>query len=102
MADVTTPTPEYTIGDRVRYTPDEVLREWAEKESSPATVIGVKLRMFRGGPTCWSIVYSVVFDTPWPVKERTLSGQPIRELVVHADSLTLLRAAPTEGTNVPK
>ncbi|KKL21503.1 hypothetical protein LCGC14_2444820 [marine sediment metagenome] len=81
------PIPEYTIGDRVRYISDETLREWAKEESSPATVVEVKLHMFRQGPDFWSVVYKVVFDTPWPPRERTLSGQPIRELTVHADSL---------------
>ena len=85
--DVRIPVPEYTIGDRVRYISDKMLREWAEKESSPATVIAVKLHMFRQGPDFWSITYLIVFDTPWPIKERTLSGQPIRELTVHSSSL---------------
>lgn len=97
MADSRIPVPRYTIGDRVRYISDEILREWAEKESSPATVVGVKLHMFRQGPSYWSIQYSIVFDTPWPVKERTLSGQPIRDLIVFADSLIALDAAPTSG-----
>ena len=99
--DARIPTPKYAIGDRVRYTPDETLREWADKESSPATVVGVKLHMFRQGPDFWSIRYSILFDTPWPPIERTLSGQPIWDLTVNADSLTLLVAAPTTGTSVP-
>ncbi|KKM74011.1 hypothetical protein LCGC14_1404660 [marine sediment metagenome] len=89
--DVRIPIPEYTIGDRVRYISDETLREWAKEESSPATVVGVKLRMFRQGPDSWGIVYFIVFDTPWPVIERTLSGAPIRELSVYGNSLELWR-----------
>ena len=89
LKDVRKPIPEYTIGDRVRYVGDEKLREWAEEESSPATVVGVKLHMFRQGPEFWSVQYKIIFDTPWPVIERTLSGQPIRELTVHASSLVL-------------
>ena len=84
------PVPKYTVGDRVRYIPDETLREWAEKESSPATVVGVKVHMFRQGPGFWSIQYIIVFDTPWPAKERTLSGESIRELTVLASSLVPL------------
>ena len=84
------PVPKYAIGDRVRYVSDETLREWAEEESSPATVVGVRIRMFRGGPECWRLVYDVVFDTPWPPVERTLSGLPIRELNVSEDFLVPL------------
>ena len=91
------PIPEYAIGDRVRYVSDEKLREWAKKESSPATVVGIKIRMFRQGPGFWSIEYYIVFDTPWPVKSRTLGGQPIRELNTCEEHLVLLEAAPTTG-----
>ena len=84
------PVPEYTIGDRVQYISDEILREWAQEESSPATVVEVKIHMFRQGPDFWSVVYRIVFDTPWPPRERTLSGQPIRELNVSEDFLVPL------------
>ncbi len=86
--DIRIPVPKYTIGDRVWYISDKMLREWAQEESSPATVITVKLHMFRQGPDFWSIMYFIVFDTPWP--EKALSGQPIRELTVHASSLVPL------------
>lgn len=92
------PIPRFSLGDRVSYVPtDKALKDWAVKESSPATVIEVKLRMFRGGPENWSLVYLIVFDTPWPPIERTLSGSPIRELGVGEDSLVSLEAVPTTG-----
>lgn len=88
MRDERVPVPKFGIGDRVRYRPrDRALKDWAEEESSVATVVWVKLRMFRGGPECWNLVYEVVFDTPWPSREKSLSGSPIRELVVCEESL---------------
>ena len=87
VKDVHIPIPKYTVGDRVKYISDEMLREWAEEESSPATVIGVKLHMFRQGPDFWRIEYFIIFDTPWPDIKKTLSGQPIRELTVNSSSL---------------
>ena len=90
--------PRFSLGDRVSYVPtDEVLKDWAVQESSPATVIEIKLRMFRQGPEYWNIVYLLVFDTPWPPVERTLSGSPIRELRVEEDSVVPLGVAPTTG-----